>query len=398
VKKLQILLMIIGILQVSLVHALCSTTTYDPNTGRLHIPGVEVVSQEPSIPEGCYEVDMQKDNNPLMMKFDLVNAVPLGKDGFFLRRVRTNNSLLCGGRIDLPGFGSLDDKGRNVGFDIDLCRAVAAAVLNSPTGAIKFVLTSTEDRCKVLQQAEVDMLSRNMTWTTTRDAECGDFTWIMFYDGQGFMVRKDSNITQSADLNGKAICVVNNTTSKANLEDFCKKAGLTCELVTAEETSELFPMYDRGECDAITTDKSGLAAKFQSLSDPNAHSILNFTISKEPLSPAVPHGDDQWSDIVKTVLFGLITAEELGITQANVDAKMNDTDPQVRRLLGLEGSFGQELLGLEKGAIAQAIRAVGNYGEIYNRYFAADKLNLPRQKSPNELVTNGGQIYAPPLR
>ncbi|OQW92745.1 MAG: hypothetical protein BWK78_00720 [Thiotrichaceae bacterium IS1] len=341
---------------------------------------------------------MQKDNNPLMMKFDLVNAVPLGKDGFFLRRVRTNNSLLCGGRIDLPGFGSLDDKGRNVGFDIDLCRAVAAAVLNSPTGAIKFVLTSTEDRCKVLQQAEVDMLSRNMTWTTTRDAECGDFTWIMFYDGQGFMVRKDSNITQSADLNGKAICVVNNTTSKANLEDFCKKAGLTCELVTAEETSELFPMYDRGECDAITTDKSGLAAKFQSLSDPNAHSILNFTISKEPLSPAVPHGDDQWSDIVKTVLFGLITAEELGITQANVDAKMNDTDPQVRRLLGLEGSFGQELLGLEKGAIAQAIRAVGNYGEIYNRYFAADKLNLPRQKSPNELVTNGGQIYAPPLR
>ncbi|OQW92588.1 MAG: hypothetical protein BWK78_01265 [Thiotrichaceae bacterium IS1] len=313
-----------------------------------------------------------------------------------LKRVRERGSLTCGGRTDLAGFGFICPNGQNCGFDTDLCKAVAAAALNSPAAPIKFVSVDTPGRKPALVNDEVDILSRNTTWTSLREAEWGNFTWIMFYDGQGFMVRKDSGVTSLQQVCAESICVAPQTTTYMNLADTCRKLNLQPQIVEVPETDEAFTIYENGGCRVITTDKSGLATRKVSLSDPNAHTVLDVTISKEPLTPSVPKGDELWTDIVRTVMWGLINAEELGITQANVDTMLTSTDPQVKRLLGVEGDFGQKSLGLEPGAIAQAIRAVGNYGELYNRYLGPSGVDIPR--GPNKLWSDGGQIYAPPLR
>jgi general L-amino acid transport system substrate-binding protein len=317
--------------------------------------------------------------------------------GEILNRVLERGTLVCGGRTDLLGFGYLDEAGNNVGFDIDLCRAVAAAVLGDPE-AVEVVPLTAADRGPALQTAEVDMLSRNVTWTSSRDAQWGNFTITMFYDGQGYMVRADSGMQTQEDMNGASVCVTSGTTTEKNLADDFANRGLEYEAVIFEETSSVYGAYEEGRCDVTTSDKSQLAAVREGFADPSAHVILPMTISKEPLTPAVPHGDDQWFDIVKIVMFGLINAEELGVTQANVEQMKSSDSVQVRFMLGQEGDWGYGDLGIGADALANAIAAVGNYGEVYDRYMGpnGDAFDLPR--ALNNLWSNGGIIYAPPIR
>jgi general L-amino acid transport system substrate-binding protein len=317
--------------------------------------------------------------------------------GAILSRVKERGKLVCGGRTDLLGFGYLDDSGRNIGFDTDLCRAIAAAVLGDPE-LVEIVPLTAADRGPALQTAEVDVLSRNVTWTSSRDAQWGNFTIITFYDGQGFMVPVDSGIKTIEDMNGASVCVTSGTTTEQNLADAFRQRGLEFEAVIFEETASVYGAYEEGRCDATTSDKSQLAAVREGFADPSAHEILPITISKEPLTSATPHGDDQWFDIVKLVIFGLINAEEMGVTQMNVETMKSSEDINIRRLLGGEGDWGYSDLGLEADAIAKAVAAVGNYGEIYNRYMGenGDAFTLPR--GLNELWSNGGLIYAPPVK
>lgn len=315
--------------------------------------------------------------------------------GEYLQRVRDRGTLVCGGRTDLAGFGFLDEDGRNVGFDIDICRAVAAAVLGDPE-AVEIVPLTAAERGPALQTGEVDLLSRNVTWTSSRDAQWGNFTATVFYDGQGFMVPVDSGITSADQLDGATVCVTSGTTTELNLADFFRQRGFELETVVFEDTATVYGTYEDGRCDATTSDKSQLASVRQGFEDPSAHVILDITISKEPLTPGVPSGDDQWFDVVKMVVFGLINAEELGVTQANVEDMMSSDNIAIRRLLGAEGEWGQADLGLDADAIAKAVGAVGNYGEIYDRYLGPDGLDIPR--GPNRLWTDGGILYAPPMR
>jgi len=322
-------------------------------------------------------------------------AAPSGSD--ILGRVKERGKVVCGGRTDLAGFGMLDEAGNNMGFDVDLCRAVAAAVLGDPT-AIELVPITAADRGPVLQTAEVDLLSRNVTWTASRDSQWGNFTTIMFYDGQGFMIRKDSGITSTDEFDGASVCVTSGTTTEQNLSDFFRQNGMEYEAVIFEETAAVYGAYEEGRCDITTSDKSQLASVRSGFADPDAHIILDITISKEPLTPAVPHGDDSWFDTVKMVMFALINAEELGVTQANVDSMMSSDNINILRLLGQEGDWGYSDLGLEAEALANALKAVGNYGEVYDRYMGPSGLAFTLPRGPNELWSNGGLIYAPPVK
>jgi general L-amino acid transport system substrate-binding protein len=316
--------------------------------------------------------------------------------GTIVQRILSRGSLVCGSRTDLPAFGFLDGA-RNVGFDVDLCRAVAAAMLGN-ADAVEFVPISTAERGPALQTGEIDMLSRNATWTSSREVQWGNFTWIMFFDGQGFMVREADNITSIEDLSGATVCVTTGTTTELNLADAFRERGMNFTPVTFEDLPSVYGAYQDGRCDAATSDKSQLAAARTGFTNPNDHIILDITISKEPLTPAVPAGDDQWFDIVRVVLWGLINAEELGVNQNNVDAMLTSDSVEVRRLLGAESDWGQADLGLPADAIARAIRAVGNYGEIYDRYMGPQGMSFTLERGDNRLWTNGGLIYAPPLR
>jgi general L-amino acid transport system substrate-binding protein len=296
------------------------------------------------------------------------------------------------------GFGYLDSEGRNVGFDIDLCRAVATAIFGDPE-AVEIVPLTAAERGPALQTGEIDMLSRNVTWTSSRDAQWGNFTTVMFYDGQGMMVRKDLGATTLEDLAGATICVTTGTTTELNLSDAFRQRGLEFTPVTFEDTASVYGAYEDGRCDAATSDKSQLAAIIAGFADPDAHMIMEgVTMSKEPLTPAAPSGDDQWFDLIKTVMWVLINAEELGVTSENVDEMMTSDTIPVLRLLGQEGEFGQADLGLDADFAADVIRAVGNYGEIYDRYMGPDGAAFVLPRELNELWTNGGLIYAPPLR
>lgn len=317
--------------------------------------------------------------------------------GAILERVKERGELVCGARTDLLGFGYLDDAGNNIGFDIDQCRAIAAAVLGDPN-AVEVVPLTAADRGPALQTGEVDVLSRNMTWTSSREAQWGNFTIVTFYDGQGFMVPADSGIETIEDMDGATVCVTSGTTTEQNLADAFRQRGLDYEAVIFEETASVYGAYEDGRCDAATSDKSQLAAVREGFADPDAHVILPVVISKEPLTPAVPHGDDQWLDIVKIVLYGLINAEELGVTQANVEEMKSSENLNVLRLLGEEGDWGNSDLGLDQDALAKAIAAVGNYGEIYDRYMGENGIAFSLPRELNELWTNGGLIYAPPIK
>jgi general L-amino acid transport system substrate-binding protein len=305
--------------------------------------------------------------------------------------------LVCGVHTELLGFGYLDENGRNAGFDIDLCRAVAAAVLGDPE-AIEAVPITAADRGPVLQTGEVDLVARNMTLTSKREAEWGTFTWIMFYDGQGFLVPADSGVQTVEDMDGATVCVTTGTTTERNLATTFADAGVSYEAVTFEETSAVYGAYEEGRCDVATSDKSQLAAVRAGFADPDAHVILDVTVSKEPLTPAVPAGDDQWADIVKSVMWSLIAAEEYGVTSANVEEMKSSENADVRALLGAEGDWGYTNLGVDADALANAIAAVGNYGEIFDRYFGEDGIAFPLDRGLNNLWSNGGLLYAPPVR
>ncbi len=313
-----------------------------------------------------------------------------------LETVKARGTLICASRNDVPGYGSLDADGRNVGFDIDLCRAIAAAVLGD-ANAIQVNYISAAERGPTIQSGEVDVLVRTVTWTTSRDAQWGNYAHTMFYDGQGFMVPTSLGVDSAYDLSGASVCVTSGTTTELNLADFFRENSMQLDAVVFEDSSVLLDAYTEGQCDVFTNDRSQLAALRNSLPDPNAHVILPETISEEPLTPVVPHDDEQWFDVVKTVMAGLIYAEAYGITSSNVAAMAAGENVKAKRLLGTEGSFGQETLGLPDTFMQGVIRSVGNYGEIYDRSLGPQGIDLPRA-GRNELWTNGGQIYAPPLR
>ena len=318
--------------------------------------------------------------------------------------VQDRGKVICASRNDVPGYGSLDAAGNNIGFDIDLCRAVAAAVLGDPN-AIEIRLITAAERGPTIQSGEVDLLVRTVTWTTSRDASWGNYVQTMFYDGQGFMVPRSLGISSALELKDATVCVTQGTTTELNLQDFSNQNNLNITPLTFEDTDAVLAAYENEQCDSFTNDNSQLAALGTALSDRDAHTILPDTISEEPLGPVVPHGDDQWFDIVKTVMGILIYSEAYGVDSGDVpSAKTGDT--KVDRLFGLEGSFGQDTLGLDQTVAQDVIGAVGNYGEIYNRNLGPDGIDLPREGGRNALWANapctdcpkGGQIYAAPLR
>ena len=323
-----------------------------------------------------------------------------------LEAVRGRGRLICASLNDTPGFGYVDEAGNSVGFDIDLCRAVAAGVLGDPD-AVEIRLISAAERGPVMQSGEVDLLVYVTTWTTSRDAAWGNFVQTMFYDGQGFMVPKSLGVTSAYELAGGAVCVNTGTTSELNMADFFRQNNMEYNPKTFEEAQVAFEAYKSGACEVFTTDRSALTALRSSLTNPDEHIILPETISEEPLGPLVPHGDEQWFDIVKTIMSILIYAEAYGINSTNVDEIAAGDNVKAKRLLGIEGSFGQDELGLEQDVGQTVIKMVGNYGEIYARNLGPETdIDLPREGSRNALWSNapcsdcpkGGQIYAAPLR
>ncbi len=301
--------------------------------------------------------------------------------------------LKCGVSQGLPGFSNPDDKGSWAGIDVDYCKALAAAVLGDAS-KVKYVPLSAKVRFTALQSGEVDVLSRNTTWTFTRDTNLGiNFVGVLYYDGQGFMVRKKLGVKSAKDLSGAAVCTNTGTTTELNVADYFKANGMKSKLVAFENANEVVAAYDSGRCDVYTTDRSGLAAQRTKLKDPNEHMVLPEIISKEPLGPAVRQGDDQFGNIARWVLNALIIAEELGITSKNVDQMMSSKSPEIQRLLGIKGKYGS-YIGLDAGWAARAIRAIGNYGEMYDRNVTP--LGLTR--GVNNLWNKGGILYAPPFR
>jgi general L-amino acid transport system substrate-binding protein len=317
--------------------------------------------------------------------------------GEILQAVRDRGRLVCGSRTDLVGFGYLDEDGKNLGFDIDFCRAVAAAVLGDPD-AVEFVPLTAAERGPALQTGEVDLLSRNVTWTSSRDSQWGNFTNVMFYDGQGFMVPVSLGISTLEELDGATVCVTSGTTTETNLADAFRQRGMDFTPVVFEDTATVYSTYESGGCDATTSDKSQLAAIRSGFENPDDHMVLDITISEEPLTPGTPSGDDQWFDIIKMVTWALINAEALGVTSDNVAEMVNSDQIIIRRLLGTEGEFGQADLGLDADFVVDVLTAVGNYGEIYDRYLGPDGIAFELPRGPNNLWTNGGLIYAPPMK
>jgi len=316
--------------------------------------------------------------------------------GDTLADVQSRDLLNCGVSGTLPGFSFVEDDGSVSGFDWDFCRAVAAAVLGDAEKAEARPSTATE-RFPILQSGEIDVLIRNTTWTTSRDTSLGfDFQPTTFYDGQGMMVRKDSGIETLEDLEGGTVCVQAGTTTEKNLADVFRQLGINSEAVVFPDNNSTREAYDEGRCDGFTTDKSGLIASQTQLSDPEAHTILDATMSKEPLGPLTRHGDNNWGDIVMWTVNCTIQAEELGIDSTNVDEFLGSDDPVVLNLLGVEGDLAQAM-GLNNDFCYQVIKQVGNYGEIYNRNLGPDTpFNVPR--GLNDLWTNGGLLYSPPFR
>ena len=317
--------------------------------------------------------------------------------GDTLAAVRDRGVLQCGGNQSVPGFGYLNpDTNEFEGFDIDFCRAVAAAVLGD-ANAVEVRPTTATERFPVLQTGEVDVLIRNTTWTISRDTSLGfDFAPTTFYDGQGMMVRSDSGIESLEDLAGGTICVQAGTTTERNLADVFRALNVEHEPVVFPDADTTREAYDSGQCDGFTTDKSGLVSQQILLSNPEEHVILDVTMSKEPLGPLVRHGDDNWFDVVKWTVNCTFEAEELGLTSENVEGALGGEDPVIQNLLGEVGDLGQAM-GLENDFCYQVISQVGNYGEIYNRNLGPDTpFNLPR--GLNALYTEGGLIYSMPFR
>ena len=326
----------------------------------------------------------------------------LQSEAFAAKKSRTLSKTIkqdyvkCGVSQGLPGFSNADAAGNWSGIDVDVCRAVAAAVLGD-SGKVKFSPLTAKERFTALSSGEVDILSRNTTWTLSRDADLNlTFVGVNFYDGQGFMVRKSSGITSTRGFkNGISVCTNTGTTTELNMRDFFNSRKISYEPVAFEKADEVVQAYDAGRCDTYTTDKSGLAAQRTKMKNPDEHIVLPETISKEPLGPAVRHGDQVWEDIVRWSLFAMIEAEEYGITSANADSMKSSENPAIKRLVGAEGELGA-LLGIGNDWSLNIIKQVGNYGESYKRNIA-DTAILPA-RGPNALWTNGGILYVAPAR
>jgi general L-amino acid transport system substrate-binding protein len=318
--------------------------------------------------------------------------------GKTLDAIKARGQVICGSNTGLAGFGAADSTGKWSGLDVDVCRAIAAATLGDAE-KVKYVPLNAQQRFTALQSGEVDVLSRNTTFSLTRDASLGlNMTTPTYYDGQGFMVTVKSKIKSAKQLKGQTVCVQSGTTTEKNLTDYSKAAGLNIKPVVFEQLEAAENAYFSGRCIAYTTDASGLASTRNKVAkDPAEHIILPELISKEPLGPMVRRGDDEWFAIVKWVVYGLLESEEYGITQANVDAmKATSADPVVKRILGSSDDTGK-LLGLDKDWMSRAIKATGNYGEIFERNVGPKSaLGLPR--GVNNLWNKGGLMYAMPIR
>ena len=316
-----------------------------------------------------------------------------------LAAVRARGRLNCGVHQGLVGFAYTDNRGQWRGFDVDFCRATAAAVLGDPE-AVRFVPLNIGERFEALAEGRVDVLWRNTSWTMGRDAgERMEFAGVNYYDGQGFLARRSLNLASVAELDGARICVQTGSTTELNLADYFSERGLRYEAVAADSEEAAREAYAREDCDAFTGDVSALAAARAMLGNPQAHAILPEVISKEPLGPVVRRGDDQWTDIVRWTLNALILAEELGVTQANVETLAREsTNPQVRRLLGVEGGFGA-MMGLSDAWAHDAVAGVGNYGEIFDRNLGArSSLDLARGLNARWNANPRGLMYALPIR
>ncbi|MBR0757548.1 amino acid ABC transporter substrate-binding protein [Bradyrhizobium jicamae] len=313
-----------------------------------------------------------------------------------LKRTIRRGEVLCGVNKGLPGFSIPDDKGNWSGFDVDFCRAVAAAIFDDPTKA-KFIPLDASERFKELQARKVDILSRNSTWSMSRETNYDlYFPAVAYYDGEGFMLPKSRNIDSALDLNGSKVCVQADTTTALNLADYFRANNMKYTEMKFPKLDEVVKAYDTGQCDTITADASQLYALRLNMSKPGDHTILPDIISKEPLAPVVRLRDDDWMMIVKWTLYAMINAEELGITSKNIDEALKSKKPEVMRLVGTEGAYGEDL-GLTKDWAARIIRRVGNYGEVYDRNVGAEsKLKIPR--GLNQLWSAGGIQYAPPIR
>jgi general L-amino acid transport system substrate-binding protein len=313
-----------------------------------------------------------------------------------LKTVKDRGMLSCGVSQGLPGFSTPDDKGNWTGLDVDICRAIAAAIFNDAS-KIKFVPLSAKDRFTALQSGEIDVLSRNTTWTLSRDTSLGaNFTGVTYYDGQGFLVKKSLKVNSALELNSASVCVQTGTTTEQNLADYFKGNNMKYEVIAFGTADETIKAYESGRCDVFTSDVSQLYAERLKLANAADHVVLPEVISKEPLGPMVRHGDDQWFDIVKWTLYAMVGAEELGMTQKNVDEVAKSDKPEVKRAVGTDGNLGEQL-GLTKDWLVRIVKAVGNYGESFERNVGSgSKLGIAR--GLNNLWSKGGIQYAPPIR
>ncbi|MGB8433162.1 MAG: amino acid ABC transporter substrate-binding protein [Burkholderiales bacterium] len=308
--------------------------------------------------------------------------------------VKAKGYVQCGVNVGLAGFSQPDSKGQWKGIDVDLCRAVAAAVFGDAT-KVRYTPLTAQQRFTALQSGEVDILSRNTTWTATRDSSLGlNFTGVIYYDGQGFMVPRKLNVKSAKQLNGATVCVQPGTTTELNLADYFRANKMSFKPVVIEKLEEVLNAYFAGRCDVYTTDISGLVAVRASRApNPADHVILSEVISKEPLGPAVRHGDDKWFDVVKWTLFAMIEAEELGLSSKNIAQSLSSANPSIQRFVGASGDVGK-MLGLDNRWAFNVVQQVGNYGEVFD----ANLKPLGFDRGINNLWTNGGLMYAPPIR
>lgn len=313
-----------------------------------------------------------------------------------LDKVKQRGKLVCGVSGSLPGFSYVDQSGKYSGLDVDVCRAVAAALFDNPD-AVEFRNLNAKERFTALQSGEIDILSRNTSWTISRDTSVGlEFAPVVFYDGQGMMVKAKSGIKDLKGLEGKSVCVQTGTTTEQNLADQMRKVGVKYTPIVFEDVDATFTAYEEGRCEGVTADRSQLVSRRSILKNPDDNVILDAVMSKEPLAPAVKNGDSKWFDTVKWVVYGLIEAEEQGINSKNIDQFANSTDPVVKRLLGTEGDLGTGL-GLTNDFMARAVRKVGNYGEVYERNLG-QSTPFKLDRGQNNIWEKGGLMYAPPFR
>jgi general L-amino acid transport system substrate-binding protein len=313
-----------------------------------------------------------------------------------LDQVKSKGFVQCGVTQGLPGFSNPDDKGNWTGFDVDLCRAIAAAIFDDPT-KVRFTPLTAKDRFTALQSGEIDVLSRNTTWTLSRDTSLGlNFAGVNYYDGQGFLIRKDKKVSSALELSGASVCTQSGTTTELNVADFFRARNMKYEIVAFNTADETIKAYEAGRCDVFTADVSQLYSMRLKLANTADHIVLPEVVSKEPLGPVVRHGDDQWYDIVKWVLFATLNAEELNVTQKNLDEQLKSPNPDIKRMLGTEGNFGEQL-GLTRDWVVRIVRHVGNYGESFERNVGSGS-TLGIERGLNRLWSKGGIQYAPPIR